>query len=105
MCTITLSYDPNNEVAIRQLTDLLNTGQFVTDEETKQRLHITDIYSSEQDDPIDYSDPWLYEEHSDLPSVSEEVRDLLTADPNGTMSIEKALDITLKAVEYEYSLP
>ena len=50
-------------------------------------------------------DPWLYEEHGALPSLSEEVKDLLIADPNGTMPIEKALDITLKAVEYEYALP
>ena len=49
MCTITLSYDPNNEVAIRELAALLDTGLCVADEETRQRLHITGIYSSEQD--------------------------------------------------------
>ena len=63
-------------------------------------------------------DPCLYEDHGDLPPLPEdkefytpeELRDILMEDlraiynnPNGTMPIERALDITRNAVEHEYA--
>ena len=49
MCTITLSYDSNNELAQQQLTALLSTGLF---------MQIDD----EEGLDIDYTDPSLFED-------------------------------------------
>lgn len=56
MCTVTLSYDANNQLAQQQLQFLLSTGLF------------TQI-STDGELDIDYSDPQLYEEN-DLPIPS-----------------------------------
>ena len=57
MCTVTLSYDANNQLAQQQLQFLLSTGLF------------TQI-STDGELDIDYSDPQLYEEN-DLPIPSD----------------------------------
>lgn len=57
MCTVTLSYDANNQLARQQLQFLLSTGLF------------TQI-STDGELDIDYSDPQLYEEN-DLPIPSD----------------------------------
>ena len=80
MCTITLSFNPNNVLAQRSLAALLATGQFTTDEETMAR------YS------IDYSDPWLYEDHDDLPPLPEKE----------SFTPEEALDMILKDIRQIY---
>ncbi len=60
MCTVTLSYDAKNVKAQQALTALLSTGLF------------TQMATPEEDDmDIDYSDPWLYEDHGDLPPLPE----------------------------------
>ena len=58
MCTVTLSYDQKNEKARQTLTSLFNTGLFVFVDGDDSLL-------------IDYSDPWLYEDHGDLPPLPE----------------------------------
>lgn len=58
MCTITLSYDKKDAVAREKLAILLSSGLFTQLDE-----------SSDLD--IDYNDPWLYEDHGDLPSLPE----------------------------------
>ena len=80
MCTVTLSFDPNNVLAQRSLAALLATGQFTTDEETMAR------YS------IDYSDPWLYEDHDDLPLLPEG-RDSFTLEEFRDMLMEDLRDV------------
>ncbi len=81
MCTVTLSFDPNNVLAQRSLAALLATGQFVADEDTMERFS------------IDYSDPWLYEDHGDLPPLPE---------GKETFTPEEALDIILKDIRQIY---
>ena len=81
MCTVTLSFDPNNVLAQRSLAALLATGQFIADQNTMKR------YS------IDYSDPWLYEDHGDLPPLPE---------GKETFTPEEALDIILKDIRQIY---
>lgn len=56
MCTVTLSYDNKNSQAVGQLRALLATGLFT--ELNKEEEELAEI---------DYSDPWLWEEHGDLP--------------------------------------
>ena len=75
MCTVQLTYDPNNALAQKSLAALLATGQFIADEATQERFS------------IDCSDPWLYEEGGDLPPLPEkesftpeEVIDIITKD-------------------------
>lgn len=58
MCTITLSYDKKDAVAREKLAILLSSGLFTQLDE-----------SSDLD--IDYNDPWLYEDHGDLPPLPE----------------------------------
>ncbi len=80
MCTITLTFDPNNVLAQESLAALLATGQFKTDEATKERFG------------IDYSAPWLYEDHGDFPPLPEKE----------SFTPEEALDIILKDIRQIY---
>ena len=64
MCTITLSYDKNNQVASRHIAALLSTGLFVK-------------LDSQEDLEIDYSDSSLYKTDRSLPKID---RDLTPED-------------------------
>lgn len=77
MCTVTLSYDKNNATARQQLESLLSTGLFYVRKTPWQR------------DIIDYSDPWLYEDHGDLPQLQE---------GKESYTPEEVLDIIVKDV-------
>ena len=72
MCTVTLSYNKNDETAIKSLATLLATGRFVQ-------------LDTEDDLDIDYSDPSLFEEDPNIPIIDrdltvEEFRNLLLED-------------------------
>jgi hypothetical protein len=72
MCTVTLSYNKNDETAIKSLATLLATGRFVQ-------------LDAEDDLDIDYSDPSLFEEDPNIPIIDrdltvEEFRNLLLED-------------------------
>ncbi|MBR4276010.1 MAG: hypothetical protein IKQ32_03525 [Prevotella sp.] len=72
MCTVTLSYNKNDETAIKSLATLLATGHFVQ-------------LDAEDDLDIDYSDPSLFEEDPNIPIIDrdltvEEFRNLLLED-------------------------
>lgn len=58
MCTVTLSYDENNALARQKLTALLASGLFMQ-------------LDKQNDSGIDNNDPWLYEDHGDLPTLPE----------------------------------
>ncbi|MBQ9190348.1 MAG: hypothetical protein IJ142_01945 [Bacteroidaceae bacterium] len=58
MCTIKLSYDQKNAEARQMLESLFKTGLFV-------------LLEGDDSLVIDYSDPWLYEDHDDLPPLAE----------------------------------
>ncbi len=81
MCTVTLSYDPNNVLAQQSLSALLATGQFIVD----------------KDIDIDDSDPWLYEEDGDLPipldrNLSlDELENLVVADIRSICGVKDAV--------------
>ena len=84
MCTVTLSYDKSNTQAREKLAALLSTGLF------------EELFPDEKQD-IDYSDPWLYEEHEDLPLMDkeyytpEELRDMLIGDLRETYAVKDAV--------------
>lgn len=73
MCTVTLSYDKKDARARDMLAMIIESGLF----------YVNDI-----DSLIDYSDPWLYEDHGDLPPLPQaketfsldEFRDILIDD-------------------------
>ncbi len=87
MCTVQLTYDPNNALAQKSLAALLATGQFIADEATKERFS------------IDYSDPWLYEEEDDLPIPLNrnlslgELENLVVADIRSICGVKDAVSI------------
>lgn len=87
MCTVQLTYDPNNALAQKSLAALLATGQFIVDEATKERFS------------IDYSDPWLYEEEDDLPIPLNrnlslgELENLVVADIRSICGVKDAVSI------------
>lgn len=117
MCTVTLSYDKNNATARQQLESLLSTGLFYVRKTPWQRDRVyvedgevkLDFVEDETDFEefrsvlhemvereymdIDYSDPWLYEDHGDLPQL-----------PEGKESYtpEEVLDIIVKDVRKIY---
>lgn len=76
MCTIRLSYDQTNAKARDMLATMIDSGLF----------HVSE--AADEDLDIDYSDPWLYEDHGDLPPLPagketftpEEVRTMLMED-------------------------
>ncbi len=76
MCTITLSYNANDARACEHLAVLLNTGLFVQLEEEQQKNRV-------------------YVDNGKV--MMNTVTD--------TMSIEEAKELTLKAIDLEYSLP
>lgn len=82
MCTVTLSYDAKNAKARQALTALLSTGLFT---------QLPDIgeESADGDMDIDYSDPWLYEDHGDLPPLPE---------GKESFTLEEAYDLIVKDV-------
>jgi hypothetical protein len=90
MCTITLSYDKKDAVAREKLAILLSSGLFTQLDE-----------SSDLD--IDYNDPWLYEDHGDLPPLPEgkdhftleELREILINDLNEAYNIRKEDEIPI----------
>ncbi len=56
MCTITLTYDPEDKQAQQSLAALLSTGLF------------TQVTSDSLLDPLtDEHDAWLFEDHGDMP--------------------------------------
>ena len=59
MCTIRLSYDQTNAKARDMLATMIDSGLF----------HVSE--AADEDLDIDYSDPWLYEDHGDLPPLPE----------------------------------
>ena len=72
MCTVTLSYNKNDEAAVKSLATLLATGHFVQ-------------LDAEDDLDIEYSDPSLFEEVPDFPDIDremtlEEFREVLIED-------------------------
>ncbi len=60
MCTVTLSYNKNDETAIKSLATLLATGRFVQ-------------LDAEDDLDIDYSDPSLFEDDPNLPNIDRDL--------------------------------
>ncbi len=79
MCTVTLSYDKHNAEAREKLAVLLNSGLF------------TEIDKS---DAIDYNDPWLYEDHGDLPPLPE---------GKDTFTPDEAYEIIMNDIRHIYS--
>lgn len=78
MCTVTLSYNKSDKLAVESLNTLLATGLFVQ-LDTMGGMDATD------DLDIDYSDPSLFEEIPDLPDIDRdltpaELEDLIIAD-------------------------
>lgn len=69
MCTVTLKYDKNNKQARELLATLMASGMFHLDEHDDKAW----------DNVIDYSDPWLYEDHGNMPSLHEN-KELLTVE-------------------------
>lgn len=59
MCTVTLSYDKRNAKARDLLASMIESGLFYVNETDDENLD------------IDYSDPWLYEDHGDVPPLPE----------------------------------
>ena len=92
MCTVTLSYDAKNVKAQQALLTLLSTGLFT-------QMPTPGEESSVDDPDIDYSDPWLYEDHGDLPPLPEgkesfnleELRDILISDLNEIYDVKDAI--------------
>ena len=84
MCTITLSYDQNNKVAIEKLAALLSTGLF------------EQVLSSDSSE-IDYADPSLYEvDESLIPQVNksmtpEELEKLIINDVRSIYKMKDAI--------------
>lgn len=62
MCTVTLTYDGNNVLAQQEVAKLRATGLFID---------IRERESEEEFPGIDYNDPYLWEDHGDLPSLPE----------------------------------
>jgi len=81
MCTITLSYDKKDAVAREKLAILLSSGLFTQLDE-----------SSDLD--IDYNDPWLYEDHGDLPPLPE---------GKDSFTPEEAFDLIIKDIRKIYA--
>jgi len=79
MCTVTLSYDKDNVKAQEQLAALLATGLFISEFPTPNLVTKNQVYIEDGKVKVDF--------------VSD------------TMSIEEARELTLKAVDLEYSLP
>lgn len=80
MCTVTLSYNPKDAEARRSLASLFSTGRFVLEKGDDSLL-------------IDYSDPWLYEDHDDLPPLPE---------GKETFTPEEALELILNDIRGIY---
>ena len=91
MCTIKITYDKNNKQAREMLATMLDSGLFYVNESPEQERNI----------PIDYSDPWLYEDHGDLPPLPEgkeyftpeEVRDMLMEDLQEIYKLDHELSV------------
>ena len=87
MCTITLSYNPDNALAQESLAALLATGLFQMSEAVADDL------------PINYSDSRLYEDDITLPNSLdrnlslEELEKLVVADVRSICSINDAVQI------------
>ena len=82
MGLVTLSYDKKDERAVKQLSLLLEGALF------------TELSTKEEELPgIDYNDPWLWEDHGDLPPL-----------PKGkeTFTPEEALEMILDDVRHIY---
>ena len=86
MCTVTLSYDNTNAQAREKLAALLASGMF------------EELFPEEEQD-IDYNDPWLYEDHGDLPMMEdskeyytpEELREMLIGDLRDIYAVRNAV--------------
>lgn len=85
MCVVTLSYKKNDALAQQALATLLSTGLFT-------ELNRTD---DEEVLSIDETDPWLFEDHGDLPSLP---------DGKGYFTPEEALDLVLKDIRDIYEV-
>lgn len=81
MCTVQLTYDKKNQKAREMLAAVIASGLFYVDGGDSQDL------------AIDYSDPWLYEDHGDVPPLPE---------GKETFTPEEALDIILKDIRHIY---
>ena len=85
MCTITLSYNPDNVLAQESLAALLATGLFQMSNVSTDTL------------PIDYSDSQLYEDDITLPNSLdrnlslEELENLVVADVRSICSVNDAV--------------
>ena len=85
MCTITLSYNPDNALAQESLAALLATGLFQMSEAVADDL------------PINYSDSRLYEDDITLPNSLdrnlslEELENLVVADVRSICSVNDAV--------------
>lgn len=62
MCTVTLTYDGNNALARQEVAKLRATGLFIDIREDKEE---------EEFSGLDYNDPYLWEDHGDLPQLPE----------------------------------
>ena len=82
MYTVTLSYDKNNALAQQQLAALLATGLFEA---------VKDV--EEEFPGLEYSDPWLYEDHGDMPQLPKD---------KDTFTPEEALEIILDDIRKMY---
>ena len=83
MCTVTLSYNENDTLALQQLAMLLSTGHFVR-------------VGDDNDKVIDYTDPSLYEECAFAAEdkeyyTPEELRKVLISDLNEVYGVEDAV--------------
>ncbi len=83
MCTITLSYNENDQTASEKLAALLSTGLFVK-------------VNQQEELDIDYSDASLYEDDPSLKLdkesyTPEELRTMLTNDLNQNFGVKNAL--------------
>ena len=72
MCTVTLSYNPKDDVAREKLAALLKTGLFVQ-------------IDRQEELNVDYTDPSLYEIDPSLPEINrdltpQELEDLIIED-------------------------
>ena len=62
MCTITLTYDGNNVLAQQEVAKLRSTGLF---------KEIREVEEEEELPELNYNDPYLWEDHGDLPPLPE----------------------------------
>ena len=83
MSTLNITYDKENRQAREMLATMLASGLF----------YVNGSDDKDADSAIDYSDPWLYEDHGDLPPMPE---------GKETFTPEEALDIILKDIRQIY---